>query len=205
MRSYNRVFRVMHWAIALCLFFLLLTIFLRMYWMEKNHVADIMEAELLHRGYALERADLIVIAKKIRKPMWQWHIYAGYALVGLYAIRMALPMAGHMKFLNPLKALTPVLKLRAWSYVAFYAFVAISLITGVLIEWGPAAWEPQAEDIHKLSLYYLLPFIALHFAGLFLAEKSAEKGVVSRMIRGERRLSADEETEPVVVQATRHR
>jgi cytochrome b561 len=73
----------MHWAIALCVFILLLTIFLRLTWMNKENVADIIQNYLAATGTTLSRDELIVLAKQIRKPMWDWHIYAGYVLTGL--------------------------------------------------------------------------------------------------------------------------
>ena len=173
----------MHWAIALCMLFLLITIFLRMNWMEKNHVAAIMDTNLKALDVTLSQEQLIKIAKQIRKPMWDWHVYIGYVLIGLYAIRMSLPFFGEMKFLNPFKATSLKQKAQYWSYIVFYICVGISLVTGFLIENGSKEWKASLESIHTLSLYYLLPFIFIHFVGLFLAERGPEKGIISRMIR----------------------
>lgn len=182
MRPYNRIFRIMHWAIALCMIFLLITIFLRMYWMEKNHVAAIMDTNLRALDVTLSQEQLIKIAKQIRKPMWDWHVYIGYVLIGLYAIRMSLPYFGEMKFLNPFKAITLKRKIHSWAYILFYIGVGISLVTGFFIENGPADWKSGLESVHTLALYYLLPFIFVHFIGIFLAERGPDKGLVSRMI-----------------------
>ena len=184
MRTYNRIFRVMHWAIAFCIIFLLITIFLRMNWMEKNHVAAIMDTNLRALDVTLSQEQLIKIAKQIRKPMWDWHVYIGYVLIGLYAIRLALPFFGEMKFANPLKATTLKQKVQYWSYIIFYVFIGVSLVTGFFIENGPRDWKEPLESVHTLALYYLLPFIFIHFIGLFLAEKGESKGIVSRIIRG---------------------
>ena len=104
-RNYSKVYRILHWLIAFTFLLLLLTIFLRKTWMEKNHVAGIIQAFLADNGYAaLSEDDAIVLAKKIRKPMWNWHIYFGYVLTGLYCIRLAVPFFGEMKFASPFKA-----------------------------------------------------------------------------------------------------
>lgn len=183
MNTYNRIFRIMHWAIAFCILFLLLTIFLRMYWLEKNHVAAILGANLQTLEINLTQDQLIKIAKQIRKPMWDWHVYIGYVLIGLYTIRLALPFFGEMKFKNPMKATSLKQKIQYWSYLLFYVFVGVSLITGFFIEQGPATWKKALESVHTLALYYLLPFIFIHFIGIFIAEKREEKGIVSRIIR----------------------
>lgn len=183
MKTYNRVFRIMHWAIAFCMLFLLFTIFLRMYWMEKNHVAAILNSNLIVLDVTLTQDQLLKIAKQVRKPMWDWHVYIGYVLIGLYAIRLALPFIGEMKFSNPFKVASLKQKAQYWSYILFYVFVGVSLFTGFFIENGPKDWKSPLESVHKLSLYYLLPFIFIHFAGIFLAERGPQKGIVSRVIR----------------------
>lgn len=45
-RNYSKVYRVMHWLIALSMLFLLLTVFLRLGWMNKVHIADIIKQYL---------------------------------------------------------------------------------------------------------------------------------------------------------------
>lgn len=175
----------MHWAIALCILFLLLTIFLRLTWMNKDHMADIIQNYLSTTDQSLSREDLIVLAKKIRRPMWIWHIYSGYVLAGLFWIRLTLPFFGQMKFANPLKKqLSLKVKFQYWVYIVFYACLTISLVTGLIIELGPKSMKNSMEDIHVLSLYYLIPFLILHLGGVLMAEFSSEPGLISKIIRG---------------------
>ena len=185
-RNYSKVYRILHWLIAFSFIFLLITIFLRKTWMEKNHVAEIIQAFLADKGYpALPEDDAILLAKKIRKPMWDWHIYIGYILTGLYCIRLAVPFFGEMKFSSPFKAgLDMKTKFQFWVYLVFYACTAVSLITGLIIEFGPKEYKKPMEEIHELSLYYLLGFMILHFGGILIAELTSDKGLVSRIING---------------------
>ena len=188
-RNYSKVYRILHWLIAFSFILLLLTIFLRKTWMEKNHVAEIIQAFLADKGYpALPEDDAILLAKKIRKPMWDWHIYLGYVLTGLYCIRLAVPFFGEMKFSSPFKAgLDMKTKFQFWVYLVFYVCTAISLITGLIIEFGPKAYKKPIEEIHELSLYYLLGFMILHFCGILIAELTSDKGLVSRIISGSKK------------------
>lgn len=185
-RNYSKVYRILHWLIAFSFIFLLITIFLRKTWMEKNHVAEIIQAFLADKGYpALPEDDAILLAKKIRKPMWDWHIYLGYVLTGLYCIRLAVPFFGEMKFASPFKAgLDAKTKFQYWVYLIFYVCTAISLITGLIIELGPKEYKKPMEEIHELSLYYLLAFMILHFGGILIAELTSDRGLVSRIING---------------------
>ena len=184
-KNYSVIYRMMHWALATCLILLLLTIFLRLTWMNKDHVADIIQNYLSTTDKSLSREQLIVLAKQIRKPMWIWHIYIGYVLVGLYSIRMALPFFGKMKFSNPLNKQLPLsVKFQYWVYLIFYGCIAVSLITGLVIEFGIKNLKIAMEGIHVLSIYYLLAFIFIHVSGVIYAELTNKHGIISRIVGG---------------------
>jgi len=182
-KAYSRTYRLLHWAIAFTLFGMLGTILLRLGWLEKNHVADIMGPYLREQGAELSRDQLIVLAKKIRKPMWEWHIYLGYMLTGLYLIRITVPFFGEMKFSNPFsRGLDLRIRFQFGVYLGFYVLVAASLATGLIIALGPKALKERMESIHELSIYYLIGFIVVHFAGILWAEFRHDKGIISRIV-----------------------
>ncbi len=188
LRDYTLVYRIMHWAIALCVLLLLLTIFLRLTWLNKNNVASIIQGFMNENQNSLTDDQAIKLAKLIRKPMWNWHIYFGYTLLVLYAIRLSLPFFGEMKLLNPLhKELSAKEKFAAWVYIVFYILLAVSLVTGVFIELGPVSMKKNMESVHVLSIYYLLTFIVIHLAGVFSAEFKEKKGIVSEIISGRKK------------------
>lgn len=186
-KNYSKIYRIMHWLIAISFTLLLLTIFLRLTWLNKYNVAAIIQEYLVGTGQTLSEEQLIKLAKKIRAPMWQWHIYFGYVLVGLYTIRLLLPAFGHMKFQNPnAKNLSTIMKVQRWSYLVFYVFVVISLVTGLVIELGPKEYKEPMEEIHVLGLYYLLAFIVIHFSGVLISEFTHDKGIISKIVSGSR-------------------
>jgi len=183
--TYTKVYRIIHWAIAISFLLLLITIFLRMTWMNKYHVADIIQEYLKTTNQTLSYDEVVLLAKQIRKPMWEWHIYLGYVLVGLFSIRFTLPFFGKMKLQNPLaKELSLKVKFQKWAYIIFYICVVGSLITGLLIEWGPKDWKKPVEEIHELGVYYLVGFIVIHLAGVVIAEFTNQKGIISRIVSG---------------------
>ncbi len=184
-RKYSKVYRIVHWAIAISFLLLLNTIFLRLTWLNKNNMADIIQEYLKGTGQTMPHEQVIAIAKKIRQPMWNWHIYIGYVLVGLLSIRFALPLFGEMKFQNPLAAdISFKVKFQRWVYILLYVGIVISLITGLLMEFGPKSLREPMEEIHALGIYYLVPFIIIHLAGLLIAEFTDQRGIVSRIISG---------------------
>jgi len=126
--------------------------------------------------------------------MWNWHLYIGYVLVGLFSIRFLLPMIGIIKFQNPLdKKLSLKLKFQRWSYILFYVCVVISLVTGLIIEFGSKSLKDPMEAIHKLGIYYLIAFILIHWAGVLVAEYTDQKGIISRIVSGTKKEEEDGE------------
>ncbi|TYB76685.1 cytochrome b/b6 domain-containing protein [Bizionia gelidisalsuginis] len=183
--KYSKVYRIIHWSIAVSFMLLLITIFLRLTWMNKYNVAAIIQDYLIGTGQSLSEDQLITLAKKIRQPMWDWHIYIGYLLVGLFSIRFILPAFGTMKFQNPFgKNLSTKMKFQKWTYILFYVCVIISLITGLIIELGPKDYKKPMEEIHVLGIYYLIAFITIHLAGVLIAEFTEQKGIISRIVSG---------------------
>jgi cytochrome b561 len=81
-------------------------------------------------------------------------------------------------------------RIEAWTYIIFYVLVGVSLVTGLLIEKGPKEWKGNLEEVHELSIYYFGAFIVLHFGGILLAEFGNKKGIISRIVSGERDAAA---------------
>lgn len=183
--GYSKVYRIIHWAIAISFLLLLFTIFLRLTWLNKYNVAAIIKDFLSTTDQKLSQEQLIALAKKIRQPMWEWHIYIGYLLVGLFSIRFLLPGFGYMAIQNPfIKGLTTKVRFQKWVYLIFYACVIASLVTGLLIEFGPSGWKDTMEAIHVLGIYYLIAYIILHVAGVIIVELTDQKGIISRIVSG---------------------
>lgn len=183
--GYSKVYRLVHWAIAVSFLLLLITIFLRLTWMNKFNVAAIIQEYLSSTDQILSQDQLIVLAKKIRQPMWDWHIYIGYVLVGLFSIRFLLPAFGKMGIQNPFdKNLSAKMTIQKWTYIIFYVCVIVSLTTGLLIVLGPKEFKKPMEDIHVLGIYYLTAFIVVHLAGVLIAEFTDQKGIISRIVTG---------------------
>ena len=130
--KYSKIYRIIHWAIAISFLLLLFTIFLRLTWMNKNNVAAIIQDYLSGTDQVLSQEQLISLAKKIRQPMWNWH-------------------------------------------------------TGLIIEFGPKELKSSMEEIHILGIYYLIGFIVLHLAGVFIAEFTDQKGIISRIVSGSKK------------------
>lgn len=178
--------RLIHWAIAFTFLYLLLTVLLRMGWMNKNNMGSIIQEGLGDEGVTIDKDIAGTIGKKVRRPMWNTHIIAGYVLTGLFIVRCIITYVQGQAFPSPFKAVSGYNKFKAWVYVVFYILVAASLGTGLLIEFGPESIHEISEDIHKLSLYYMVTFIAVHLIGVIVADGTNDRGIISKIISGDR-------------------
>ncbi len=186
--AYTKAHRILHWLIAFTFLFILLTVWLRMDWMNKNNIGKIVAASLEKQHIQLSDEVAANIGRSVRKPMWDTHIYAGYVLLFLYVIRLVVMRIEGPVFSNPFsRRITNKERFRSAVYLIFYICLGTSLLTGIYIELigktNPAVYKVM-KTIHVQSLYYSLAFIFLHLAGLVLAELGTEKGIISRMIHG---------------------
>ncbi len=180
--SYTLLDRILHWALAFSILFILLTVFLRLNWMEKNHMAAILTDGLSNIDIDITKEQAIKIAKQIRKPMFDWHLTIGYIAAGIFVLRI-IYNATKKNLYNPK---TSKEKFQLWVYRGFYILLGFTLISGLMIKFGPDFLHDVSEEIHKLTLFYIIPFLILHFSGIIIAEFGSKKGIVSKMIGGEK-------------------
>ncbi|MEC4112504.1 cytochrome b/b6 domain-containing protein [Myroides pelagicus] len=184
-KGYSVFYRLMHWSIAIVMLLLLLTIILRMTWLNKSAMSELILSYASQHDISISKGDAINMAKTIRYPMWRWHIYLGYVLLGLFAIRIFAGIFNIIHFQNPFKQnITFKVRFQRLVYIVFYLSVIVSLITGLMLEFGITKYVNLVKDIHKASIYYFAIFLGLHFIGILIAEFTYERGIVSRMVNG---------------------
>ena len=92
-----------------------------------------------------------------------------------------------IKFPNPfLKNQSTKERLQGFTYLLFYLFIAVSIITGFYLKWIDGDWKEPMEAVHKWAIYWFPIFILLHFSGILLGELTDKKGIASKMIGGDR-------------------
>lgn len=184
-KVYSGFYRLMHWLIAITMLLLLLTIVLRMTWLNKGNISDIILNFSASHNIPMEKGNAINLAREIRQPMWIWHIYLGYILLGLFVVRILAGVFTIIQFQNPFRNnITPKVRFQRFVYIIFYLCVFSSLVTGLMLEFGITKYVVFVKTVHKASIYYFIGFLVLHFIGIVLAEFTYERGIVSRMING---------------------
>jgi cytochrome b len=144
------------------------------------------------------------VAHALGDNVWSIHIYFGYVLVGLLLFRLVLEFfqMADQKFIRKMKDVyrqfQSIKKQRELAkhelavkaiYAAFYILLIIMAVTGLFLAFEDLlapfkSIRHSVKEVHGFCMYLILAFIVVHLAGVFLAERKDNKGIVSDMING---------------------
>jgi len=178
-------FRIWHWLHAFVVLGLLGTVFLRKTFLSWRANSEILTEKLFDMDIEVTLDQAKVLAKSIRAPMWDWHIYLGYALAALLIYRVVLFFTHNVQK-SELSLHKKMVKL---SYIGIYALLAFMTISGFIIHFYQLLGLEKTtahdiKEIHELLYNLVMIFVGLHIVGVFVAENRDEKGIISEMING---------------------
>jgi cytochrome b561 len=180
MRTFSPSFRVWHWLQAIAVFGLFITVVLRESVMSKGAIGSIVQTKLAEIGMIITDEQAVIIGKAVRAPMWEWHIYLGIAVSALLVWRLAMVLKNGFGFDE-----NPSMKRVYRLYTIVYFLLTVMSISGLSLYYkitGDA--KELVESMHMYVGYAIFAFVAAHIIGVILAERSDQKGLVSRMISG---------------------
>jgi len=185
MKNYSLHMRIWHWLNAVVVLGLLGTFFLRKTFFSWRANAEIIAAKLQTFGIIVTQKQAGALARAIREPMWEWHIILGYAFAGLVAWRLVMIFREGFGY-------APVNAHMAWvyrGYKIFYAVFAFMAVSGILLHLGDKigmgeSLEDSIKEMHELVAWSVAGFVALHIAGVFVADNRDQKGITSKMVSG---------------------
>lgn len=182
--KFSILHRILHWSIAISMPIMFITGFLRMVWMNKKDMIEIIKTKTA--STPISKEVLSDIGSTIREPMWEWHEIFANIMIALFIARILYMVFKGIRFPNPFnKTLAFKERLQGFIYIYFYLFIFISAFTGVCIQNEFfTAYEEVIETVHKWGLYWFPIFIVLHLVGIAVAENTSKKGITSKMIGG---------------------
>ncbi len=190
MHKWSLNFRLWHWLHAAVILGLLGTVFLRKTFLSWRANSEVIVSKLAEQDIHITAETAKGVAKAIRAPMWEWHILLGYGLAALVVWRIALffTASGKRNYLH-LKDETLHKKSVKIGYLVIYGVIAFMAVSGLVIHFHDTLGltKDTAHDIkelHELLYNALLIFVPLHIVGVFVADATEEKGIVSDMING---------------------
>lgn len=196
--------RLWHWLNALVIISLLTTVLLRKTLLSWRGNSALIQQKLNDAGSAISPDLAKEIAITIRNPLWDWHIYLGYALTILLIGRLLIALVMKKKLVNlsHLKNFLSVNKfpklqrkkvlhfsLVKMGYAGFYIATLLMVVTGLLLVFkGNLNLSKSVSEIfkemHELMMWIFVMFSGAHLIGVIIAENNGNSGIVSDMING---------------------
>lgn len=202
--KYPKFLRLWHWLNVLVIIGSLLTVLLNSTLLDVRDNTAYVQQELQDAGVSVTNEQARGVAHGLEDKVWGIHIYFGYALAGLFFIRilMGFFQPKNDQFFSKLKL--------AWSnyrsrsrvvesalhdfivkglYLAFYVLFTLMALTGLSLSFEDElglsrSFAHTIKEVHGFIMYPILAFIVIHIVGVILAERSLNKGIISDMING---------------------
>lgn len=205
-KDYRGTLRFWHWANSLLISLQLLTILFQKVIVNSRTAVPEFQKAMSKQNVVITTQQGRAFAHIISERIWDWHIYFGYALVALWVFRLGLQLTGPsnlhfsarlMEILRRYRLAPPADKAKAGkilfaktTYALFYAFLTIMVFTGLIMVYhDDVAFfdkiEHTAGEIHNVTMYLIMGFIALHVVGVVWTETTEDHGLTSRMVGGE--------------------
>lgn len=188
--KYTLKFRIWHWLNAIVVLGLLATFFLRKTFLSWRTNSEILMTKLTDMDVEVTAEQTKILAKAVRAGMWEWHIIFGYALAFLVLYRIYLFFADTSEKVD-FSSLDMHHKAVRISYYVVYAILLFMAVTGLTIHFHQDLglskdFAGSIKKIHETVAYAVAIFVPLHIAGVFVADATDEKGLVSTMINGKK-------------------
>jgi Ni/Fe-hydrogenase 1 B-type cytochrome subunit len=204
LKRYSSRLRFWHWANLIIITGSLLTVLINSTITDQRGVQTLVKSELQKAGATVTDKQASSVAHTLSDNVWAVHTYFGYALAALLVFRLALEalQLADQKFIRKLKTAYQqfnTIKVNRQMakheltvkviYGIFYIILIVIALTGLTLAFESSLPFPRQiigifKEIHGFCMYLVLAFIAVHLAGVFLAERKDQKGITSDMING---------------------
>jgi cytochrome b561 len=196
--------RLWHWSNSVVILGLLATVVIRKTFLSWRTNSALIEEKLSAAGNPITPELAKEIAVAIRDPLWDWHIYFGFALGILFLARILIalfiekqfPAGSAIKGVLTIKDVPATQRTAALhfffvkiGYFIFYLVTALMAVSGVLLTYksdlGLSKYlSDMLKEAHELMMWFFVVFIGGHLIGIVFAENRTDPGLVSDMIHG---------------------
>lgn len=204
-REFEGRFRAWHWLMVLCVFGLLTTALLRVTYLNSGANGKIIATKLMEQNITIDDKSAREIAKTIRDPMWQWHNYFGFGLLGvsifgIYVRRTckdSCPIKRAKQALEVLKETTTgnsIREIREFAIIkashgAFFLLLLGMIVSGFVMILQDSlglskGFVHDIKELHEAGLWAVLLFVVAHIAGVVRKELTSEHGLISSIVGG---------------------
>jgi cytochrome b561 len=128
------------------------------------------------------------VAGVISHGLWDWHIYFGYLFAILLVVRMVMVFKSGFDYPKDTSTHKKIVYL---GYKVLYVLLIVIAITGVFLHQEELFGFTEStleifEELHGIFANLVMIFIPLHIIGVVVTDIKEDKGLVSRIISGDK-------------------
>lgn len=203
-KKHSAPLRFWHWANTLIIMGSLLTVLINSTLTDRRNTASVVQSELKYSGLTVTADQANKVSHTLGDQVWAIHTWFGYALATLLAFRLLLEFfqLADQKFMRKLNSAYVQFRVTKQNrelarhelavkslYAVFYVLLAIMAVTGLFLAFEDLlapfkSIRHSVKEVHGFCMYLIIAFIAVHLAGVILAERKDSPGIVSDMING---------------------
>jgi Ni/Fe-hydrogenase 1 B-type cytochrome subunit len=196
--------RVWHWLSVVVISGSIITVLLASTLFRTRNTIGLVHDQLQEKGVVVSQDQARVVAHAFSDRLWDLHKWIGFALCGLVLFRIGIEIATspEKKFSVQLKQALGAKpadqpgKLEQQHYIQvkriyliFYAALIVMAFTGLGLAFEDVplfrTYHGIIKQIHALLQWVIYGFVAMHIAGVILADLGKYRGLVSGMIHGQ--------------------
>jgi len=205
LQKHSAALRIWHWLlfafIAVSIVCVIFGKFVLNGWQNTGMVQNVLK----DKGAIVTEDQARAVAHEYNDKAWDIHKIVGFGIVILLLGRVVIELIqpGDEKLKHRMAKAFGIYKMKdsrkqdnghylfvKWTYVAFFLLLFVMGITGLSLAFDDDVASLHnihrpVKEIHEFCQWIMYGFIFFHLAGVFRAELTKHKGVVSGMIHGE--------------------
>lgn len=199
--------RIWHWTFFLVLTASLITVLFGSTLFKTKRNISVVQMQLQEKGVIVSKDQARAVAHMYSDKLWDLHKIIGYVLCGLLLSRVIIELtqpgeeklSAKLKKAFGFKSRNPAEKREQqhyigvkWTYVVFYSLILTMALTGLGLAFEDypvlKEWHRSISQVHSFIQYLIYGFILIHLIGVVRSDLGNNKGLVSGMIHGKKRI-----------------
>jgi Ni/Fe-hydrogenase 1 B-type cytochrome subunit len=205
LQKHSGILRIWHWCLFVFLSASIICVILGSLVFKTGRNIGMVEDVLKDRGAIVTENQARAVAHEYNDKIWNIHKIIGFGISILLLSRIFIEVAqpGDEKLKTRMSNALGIYKLNdlrktdyrhylivKWIYLAFFILLTVMAMTGLSLAFDDDIASLHkihrpVKEVHEFCQWLMYAFIFIHLSGVFRAELTKHKGVVSGMIHGE--------------------
>ena len=204
LQKHSGMLRLWHWALFVFLTASIICVILGKLVFNGRQNTGMVQEVLKDKGAIVTEDQARAVSHEYNDKMWNLHKYIGFGIAFLLIVRFFIELAqpGDEKLKVRMRNAFGLYKLNdlrkgdyrhylivKWIYLAFFILLIVMAVTGLSLAFDDDVASlhkihHSVKEVHEFCQWVMYTFIIVHLSGVFRADLTRHKGLVSGMIHG---------------------